>query len=60
MDIKPENILIDEEGNIWICDFGSSIRLNFDKYNFDYSFPYASPEILDIENSLDFDHKFLE
>lgn len=46
MDIKPENILLDEDDNVIICDFGSSIRLNHDKYNYDYSFPYASPEIL--------------
>ena len=43
-DIKPSNILIDEEGQILICDLGSSIFIGEDSY--ECTLPYASPEFL--------------
>lgn len=43
-DIKPSNILINEEGSISICDFGSAIFKNEKSYS--YTLYYSSPEFL--------------
>ena len=43
-DIKPSNILIDSEGGVSICDFGSAILKGEESYSFTLS--YASPEFL--------------
>ena len=47
-DLKPENVLIDEDGYIKLCDFGSSIILQgTEKDNsFAGSPEYASPEMI--------------
>lgn len=49
-DIKPENVLINEQGELYICDFGSALNykkpkdVNWKKVNFIGSFEYAAPE----------------
>lgn len=43
-DIKPSNILIDENGGITICDFGSATYKEED--SFSYTRYYAAPEFL--------------
>ena len=47
LDIKPDNFLIDEEKNIFIGDFGSSLRLdkNINQYKIKTYTRYSSPEV---------------
>ncbi len=49
-DIKPSNILIDEEGGITICDFGSASYKNKESYS--YTRYYSSPEFLNNTNMI--------
>ena len=43
-DIKPSNILINDEGGVSLYDFGSAIFKGEDSYQ--YTLPYAPPELL--------------
>ena len=48
-DIKPENILLDKDGNIKICDFGLSkpnIDISERAYSFCGSPEYMAPEMI--------------
>ena len=47
-DLKPENVLINEDGYIKLCDFGSSVRLRGTEKEtmFAGSPEYASPEMI--------------
>jgi serum/glucocorticoid-regulated kinase 2 len=47
-DLKPENVLIDEDGYIKLCDFGASVKIKgTEKENtFAGSPEYASPEMI--------------
>ena len=47
-DIKPSNILIDENAVITICDFGSAVYKQEDSYS--YTRYYAPPEFLNNNN----------
>lgn len=47
-DIKPSNLLIDEEGGITICDFGSASYNNKESYS--YTRYYTPPEFLNNTN----------
>lgn len=56
LDIKPENILLDESDSVYICDFGTAVEVNyFGEKNYDYvgSVFYISPEVLDPKNGYD-------
>lgn len=66
VDIKPENILINDVLDIGYCDFGSADYINpfngRSKLEFSFSDSYASPEFLEIifnkdQNSIGFDFK---
>jgi len=54
-DIKPENVLIDEKGNLYLCDFGNSVcckkpkEVHWKKINFVGSFEYAAPEAYELD-----------
>mgnify|MGYP002370650934 CR=1 FL=1 len=48
-DIKLENVLVDKEGNLKICDFGVAKKLNFQSeimYEICGTPQYIAPEIL--------------
>ena len=47
-DVKPENILIDEDGYLKLCDFGAAVHLkgNEKEYTYAGSPEYASPEMI--------------
>ena len=50
-DLKLENILLDENGYIKLCDFGASIKLHGTEKNFNFagSPEYVSPEIINYQ-----------
>lgn len=48
-DVKPENILVDEATNFFLCDFSLSMHLDMDKLSVSnqiYSFPFRPPILL--------------
>ena len=47
-DIKPSNVLVNKDGIISICDFGSATSK--DEYIYDFTLSYAPPEFLHYEN----------
>lgn len=51
LDIKPENILLDDYDRIKICDFGLSIKYENKDTELHYggSIPFIAPEILDMK-----------
>lgn len=56
LDIKPENILVDEYGKVKITDFQNSLNLNISnhtKYNWGTKI-YLSPEVLKQQTNLDY------
>lgn len=44
--IQPENLLIDDDGNIKICDFGWSAEENGNRKTFCGTMEYMSPEMI--------------
>ena len=50
-DLKLENILLDENGYIKLCDFGASVKLHGTEKNFNFagSPEYVSPEIINYQ-----------
>ena len=55
-DIKPSNILIDGEGNIFICDFGSAIFKG--EHSFSSTLYYTAPDFLIDKYHFKIDEKF--
>lgn len=47
--MKPENILLDKENNIKICDFGWSTNMSDERTTFCGTLDYMAPEILEYE-----------
>ena len=54
LDIKPSNILIDEEGNTVLIDFGAAIQSGQDRKKACYGTPgFAAPELLKRDRKID-------
>lgn len=55
LDIKPENVLINEQGELYLCDFGSALcckkpkEVHWKNVSFVGSFEYAAPEAYDLD-----------
>ena len=67
LDIKPENVLINERGELYLCDFGNALcykrpkGIHWKNINFVGSMEYAAPEAyeLDIVKELNGAHDYI-
>ena len=55
LDIKPENVLVNEKGELYFCDFGNAVcckkpkEVHWKKVGFVGSFEYAAPEAYELD-----------
>lgn len=55
LDLKPENVLVNEQGELYLCDFGNALYckkpkdVHWRKISFVGSFEYAAPEAYELD-----------